>query len=133
VYSGPGYIYQPIDHVAPHTILHVVRTQGAWANVVYAAQGMDLYGWVEPSAAGAYAVATPPRSSPAGTATRTSAPLTAVVAVPVLMLRAGPSADQPILRQMVKGERVTVLGRRQGWDHVRDGTITGWAFGRWLS
>jgi N-acetylmuramoyl-L-alanine amidase len=60
-------------------------------------------------------------------------PRTAVVTASLLFLRQGPGLNQAVLARLHAGQRVTLLGTRGAWDHVRSGSATGWAFGRWLS
>lgn len=138
VYSGPGYGYQRIDHLPPRASLRVVRVAAPWADVSYRGSGSDYYGWVDSSyLAGCHAVPQPASPRPARlTAQRTArptAPASLVVTATAMFLRSGPSTSAPILRALMHGQRVTLLERRGGWDRVRVGAVTGWAYAHWLA
>lgn len=129
VYSGPGYGYQRIDHLAPRVSLRVVRVAAPWADVAYHGSGSDYYGWVDSAyLAGCRAVPlpTPHRA-------RSPAPGSVVVIAAALFLRGGPSTGAPILVSLWHGQRLALLGQRGAWDHVRAGSASGWAYARWLA
>lgn len=46
IYSGPGYVYQRIDHLSAQVKLRVIHTQQSWVNVSYGGAGTDNYGWI---------------------------------------------------------------------------------------
>lgn len=133
VYSGPGYSYQQIDRLAPRAGLRVVQVQQDWANVAYTVPGASLYGWVDPAYLTTCTVAPSPRRRSAQSAPPLTPPRSAIVIVPVLLLRAGPSPHYSILRRMRRGERVAIMMRQRGWDRIQDRGLSGWAFARWLA
>ncbi len=151
VYSGPGYGYPRVDRLAAGMRLQVVDTQGTWTDVAYDGPGSEYAGWVDaaylnnctvlsaaPSAPAAPAApAVPPARpkpaprSPAPPAVTHGAGATVIAAL--LMLRAGPSTVQRVIKRLHRGERVAVLGQQGDWERVQSGSTTGWAAATWLA
>ncbi len=148
VYSGPGYGYPRVDRLAAGMRLQVVDTQGTWTDVAYDGPGSEYAGWVD----AAYlnnctllaATPTPPAAPPipptrpksaprSPTAPATTRGTRATVIAALLMLRAGPSMGQRVIKRLRRGERVTVLGQQGDWERVQAGDATGWAAATWLA
>jgi len=148
VYSGPGYGYPRVDRLAVGMRLQVVDTQGTWTDVAYDGPGSEYAGWVDaaylnnctvltaaPAAPAAPAVPPArPKSAPRSpTAPATAHGAGATVIAALLMLRAGPSIAQPVIKRLHRGERVAVLGQQGDWERVRAGGVTGWAAATWFA
>lgn len=134
LYSGPGFGYQRIDRLAPRIGLRVVRIVAPWADVVYRGASGDYYGWVNATYLAGCNIMIVPIAAP-HRARSTPPDVVAVVAVtvPVLFLRQGPSLNAPIVRRLLRGERLVLLGHLGAWDRVRAGPAIGWAYAAWLA
>jgi len=128
--------------------LQVVDTQGTWTDVAYDGPGSEYAGWVDAAYLNNCTVLTVAPTAPAAPAVPPARPKSAprsptppavthgagaTVIAALLMLRAGPSTTQRVIKRLHRGERVAVLGQQGDWERVRAGGVTGWAAATWLA
>lgn len=138
VREGPGVDFPVIDEADLGTVLATTgRTEADWVEVIVD----DSVGWVSANFI-ATTTAPEPTTRPTPTPLPTPTPVASggnlVVDAPLgLNLRAGPSTDAAIIRELDDGTVVIPTGetqRNEGrtWVEIRDGSETGWVVQRFL-